>query len=198
MLPSLTIADKVFPWLVEIDEAICAQVAAARCAFCGGPLHRGDYPRKPRGGLLAILGETFSTRLSLCCGWRGCRRRATPPSVRFLGRRVYLGVAVVVASMFARTAIVPGEVERETGIPRRTVSRWRSWWQTDFPASRVFEEQRGRFMPPLEIEALPASLVERFMGAGRDAAAALVRTMGFLAPLTTQSVVGGSRFVRVQ
>ncbi len=198
MLPSLTIGDKVFRWLVDLDEGICARVAAAGCGSCGGPLHRGDYPRKPRGGILAVVGEAFSTRLSLCCGRQGCRRRATPPSVRFLGRRVYLGVAVVIASIVSRAAQTAREVRRATGIPSRTVSRWRAWWQTDFVESQLFQEQRGRFLPPLEIAALPSSLVERFVDAGRDVASALVRTLGFLAPLTTQSVARGARFVRVQ
>jgi hypothetical protein len=196
MLPSLTFGDKNFRWLVEIDEGICAQVVAGGCILCGGPLHRSDYPRKPRGGVLAAIGEFFSTRFSLCCGRDGCRRRATPPSVRFLGRRVYLGVAVVMATILSRAARSPREVKRTTGIPSRTVSRWRSWWQTGFVESRVYQEQRGRFLPPLEIEALPGSLLERFAGAGVTAATALLRTLGFLAPLTTASVPGGSRFVR--
>ena len=197
MLPTLTFGDKNFRWLVEIDEEISAGVAAAGCRICQGPLHRGDYPRKPRGGILAVAGEVFSSRISLCCGRDGCRRRATPPSVRFLGRRVYLGVAVVMASILSRSARSAGEVKRTTGIPSRTVARWRSWWSTGFIDSRLYQEERGRFLPPLEIEALPASLVERFIGAGVAAATALVRTLGFLAPLTTASVPGGSRFVRV-
>ena len=198
MLHSFEIGDKIFALLVEIDEGIGERVRAVGCILCGGPLHRGDYPRKPRGGLLAVAGEFFSRRISLCCGRDGCRHRATPPSVRFLGRRVYLGVAVVMASMLSRAVRSPREVERTTGIPSRTVARWRAWWETGFVQSRLYQEERGRFMPPLEIEALPGSLVERFLGVGVTAAMALVRTLGFLAPLTTTSVPGGSRFLRVQ
>ena len=40
--------------------------------------------------------EAFSRRFSLCCGRDGCRHRATPPSVRFLGGRVYVGAVVIV------------------------------------------------------------------------------------------------------
>jgi len=198
MLPIAALGDKFFRRLIEIDEDTCRRVAEAGCPNCGGPLHRGDYPRKPRGGLIAVAGEAFTRRLSLCCGWTGCRRRATPPSVRFLGRRVYLGVTVVLASIAALAASRPREVRRATGIPHRTVSRWRAWWQTDFPKSRLFEQERGRFMPPLEVVALPASLVERFVAAACDINAAIVRTLGFLAPLTTASVGDGSRFVRVR
>src|SRR5262245_50426727 len=120
------IGDKILGWLVEIDEAASREVAARGCQSCGGPLHRGDYPRKPRGGLLGAAAEVFSKRLSLCCGREGCRRRAMPPSVRFLGRRVYLGAVVLLASalMCSQPAAA---VERETGVPRRTVRRWERW-----------------------------------------------------------------------
>src|SRR5271157_4368665 len=71
-------------------------------AVTDGPLHRSDYDRKPRGALIAPAGEAFVRRFSLCCGREGCRKRATPPSLRFLGRRVYLGAVVLVASMLAQ------------------------------------------------------------------------------------------------
>jgi len=198
MLPVCVVGDKILQWLVDIDEAACALVAAAGCPWCRGPLHRSDYPRKPRGGLLAVGGEAFTRRLSLCCGWRGCRRRATPPSVRFLGRRVYLGAAVILASLASQALASAREVRRATGVPARTVGRWRRWWQMGFAESRVFEEQRGRILPPLEVAQLPATLVERFARAGHDAAAALVRTLGLVSPLTTTSVADGARFVRVE
>ena len=195
MLPIAAVSDKIFQELLAIDEASCDRVAAAGCSFCGGPLHRSDYPRKPRGGLLALGGEAFTRRLSLCCGWEGCRRRATPPSVRFLGRRVYLGAAVIVASLASQVLARAREVKRATGIPARTVGRWRAWWQSQFARSRLFEEQRGRFLPPLVIADLPSSLVGRFSIGGGDQAA-LVGTLCFLSPLTTSSVADGARFVR--
>jgi hypothetical protein len=37
-------------------------------------------------------------RFSFCCDRDGCRNRATPPSVRFLGRKVYLGAVVMLIS----------------------------------------------------------------------------------------------------
>ena len=44
--------------------------------------------------------KDYGYRLSFCCDRDGCRKRATPPSVRFLGRKVYLGaVVVLVAAM---------------------------------------------------------------------------------------------------
>ncbi len=68
--------------LRALDAAIVERAAAEKCRDCAGPLHRGDYPRKPRGGLVAPDADGFTRRFSLCCGRDGCRHRATPPSVR--------------------------------------------------------------------------------------------------------------------
>jgi hypothetical protein len=198
MVPTESKGGKIFEWLVEIDEETSRRVAAAGCPVCGGRLHRGDYDRKPRGGLLALCGEAFCRRISLCCGRPGCRRRAMPPSVRFLGRRVYLGVAMVLASIVALTTPSAQELERKTGIPGRTVRRWRMYWENDFQKSRLFQEQQGRFLPPLCVARLPASLLERFERAGRQEEEVLVHTLCFLAPMTTESVPDGSRFVRAR
>ena len=66
-------------------------------------------------GPIAPAGEEFVRRFSLCCGREGCRKRATPPSLRFLGRRVYLCAVVLVASMFAQVLGTDGSVGRVTG-----------------------------------------------------------------------------------
>ena len=82
--------------LTRFDHDLADAVRAAGCG-CGGRLDRARYPRKPRGGPPG-LGAEYEWRLSFCCARDGCRRRLTPPSVRYLGRRVYLGVVVVLVS----------------------------------------------------------------------------------------------------
>src|SRR5258708_4320763 len=101
MFDQIELGDEFFGRLVAIDEALLARVRKRACRHCGGALHRGDYARKPRGGRLANVAEAFCRRFSLCCSREGCRRRTTPPSVRFLGRRVYVGAVVVVGSILA-------------------------------------------------------------------------------------------------
>src|SRR5580704_10726788 len=118
-----------FEGLMAMDAAIVVRAAQEPCRDCGGPLHRGDYPRKPRGGLLATATEAFDRRFSLCCGRDGCRHRATPPSVRFLGRRAYLGAVVIVASAIALATMTARAVVRATGVPARTTRRWLRWWR---------------------------------------------------------------------
>lgn len=166
-----------FSLITGLDAKIAVAVAAGGCRWCGGPLHRSNYPRKPRGALFAGAGEAFSLRHSLCCGRRGCRRRALPPSLRFLGRRVYLEAVVLIASVVALLGFGLRDASRQTGVPRRTLRRWGAWWTEAFPMSPLWVELKARFAPPPpDATTLPRSLVERLAGdlasergaAGRD------------------------------
>src|SRR5260370_41096992 len=80
MLPQVAVPYNFWKELVAIDEQIAAAVAARGCPRCGGRLHRGDYARKPRGGVIAELADGEARRISLCCDREGCPKRALPPS----------------------------------------------------------------------------------------------------------------------
>ena len=188
-----------FGKLVEFDRRIAAAVAAEGCRHCGGPLHQGNYERKPRGGRIAGAGEAFTLRHALCCGREGCRKRALPPSLRFLGRRVYLEVVVLLASAQARVLASLRQARGMTGVPTRTLRRWRSWWTEAFPRSSAWTEMRARFAPPPPADAeLPRSLLDRLasaLGAVVTAGDMLLLASRWLSPVTTESVLDGSRFV---
>jgi hypothetical protein len=168
--------------LAEIDAAHAERVHAAGCPHCGGALDCADYPRKPRGEL-GEAADLYSRRRSFCCRREGCRKRATPPSLRFLGRKVYIAVLVVVASAAAR-ARAPDR-GAAPGVPARTVRRWIAWWETVFALSAFWTEARGFFATPVAVTALPESLWARF---GGDRTAALEKLLRFIAPITTTSV----------
>lgn len=178
-----TLADASFlQSLVVIDDGIADVVRRAGCIRCDGRLYRADYPRKPRG-LPDGAEEAYSTRRSLCCG--SCRKRTTPPSVRFLGRKVYAGWLVFVATI--RWVLAAGLVagSRIEGVPRRTVRRWRHWWTAVFPTLPFWLEAQGLFMPPPpDPSALPVSLTDRFEG---EATQRLRFALAFVAPTTTFS-----------
>jgi hypothetical protein len=168
--------------LFQLQEKVDADLAGAArskgCLRCGGRLHRSDYARKPRGG------PRWDVRFSLCCAREGCRRRHTPPSVRFMGRRVYAGLVVVLVSAMVH-GLKPERVQslREAlGIDRRTLERWRQWWLGIFPESSFWREARARFMPPLCVKAMPLSLCESLEAERRDR---LLDLLKFLAPITT-------------
>ncbi len=118
-----------------------------------------------------------------------------PPSVRFLGRKVYVGAVVLLASALALLVRAATELRRGTGIPTRTVRRWGAWWRTEIPVTALFLALSGHIVPPLDAATLPLSLLERLMG---TAAERLVSALGLLAPLTTGSVLDGARFLRGQ
>ena len=170
--------------LPRIDADLAAQVRETGCPHCGGRLDVADYPRAPRG--VAGLDASWDTRLSFCCAAEGCRRRATPPSVRFLGRKVYVGAVVVLATALQHgpTATSVTALSKLLGITRRTLVRWRRWWSMMFGASRFWESLRGRFVPAVDAAALPASALAR-MTAGDDADH-LVALLHIIAPVTTR------------
>ena len=171
-------------FLFSIDQDLAEQARREACS-CGGRLHRANYPRKPRGGP-ADLPEQYGFRLSFCCDRDGCRKRTTPASVRFLGRKVYLGaVVVLVAAM--RQGPTPRrvrELSKLFGADRRTISRWRIFWDDSFPRTKFWFVERARLVPVDEIVAIPLSFLEAFVRTGddRDGWEKLLR---FLSPITT-------------
>ena len=173
----------LYEQLLAFDHDLAAEARAAGCVFCKGILHSARYPRKPRGGP-DDLGPDYATRLSFCCAADGCRRRTTPPSVRYLGRRVYLGAVVVLvtAMLGGITPTRAAQLRAWLGVSVRTLKRWRAWWRETFVASAFWRGAQGRVMPPVAIEALPASLLERFAG---DERTRVLSALAFLAPLTT-------------
>jgi hypothetical protein len=193
MINPIELASEFFEGLMTIDTAIVERAAQEPCGDCGGPLYRGDYARKPRGGLLAIAAEAFDRRFSLCCGRDGCRHRATPPSVRFLGRRVYVGAVVVLASAVALAAASASAMVRATGVSPRTTRRWLRWWRGPFTKSGPFVDLSARLVPSPDRRRIPVSLLERFGGEGP---APVTKLLAWLAPITTASCPDGSRFLR--
>lgn len=171
---------RLYLFLEQIDEDLAETTGDGRCPFCGGILHCANYGRKPRGG---PDGLKWDRRFSFCCAEEGCRRRRTPPSVRFLGRKVYVGVVVVLVGsmMHGPDAKRMWTLHRELGIDRRTLERWRDWWLETFVETRFWKAKRGDFMPPLDEGSLPLSLVNCF---GRTTEE-LVALMRFLSPITT-------------
>jgi hypothetical protein len=124
--------------------------------------------------------------VSFCCRRDGCRHRATPPSVRFLGRKVYVGALVVVSSVagLAAASLNRRRAPPVEGVPARTVRRWLTWWQTVFALGPFWLEARAFFATPVEVSQLPASLLAPF-GRGAWGVEKLLR---FVAPVTTESV----------
>ena len=176
---------RLYELLQRFDEDLAAEQRRCGCPRCGGVLHSARYPRKPRGGGGRMRAE-YGRRLSFCCAREGCRKRATPASLRFLGRKVYLGAVVVLVSAL-RCGVTPTRLrylEECLGVKRRTVARWRKWWCEQFIATPFWRAAAAGLMPPVAHAELPATLLERFAGTAVDRLVSLLR---FIAPITTTS-----------
>ncbi len=167
-----------FRLLSRIDAELASETRQRRCPQCAGPLHVADFPRKPRGCPAAVR-EEYSRRLSFTCGW--CDARTTPASVRFLGRRVYVAVKLMLLSPPAGHACLA--VRDLLEVPARTVGRWRGWWQMDFLRTRFWQSVRERFVPPVASDGLPHGLLERFQGP--TCHERMMQVLRFVSPLSS-------------
>lgn len=174
---------RLYDFLEKVDKYFASQAQSGGCDHCGAVLHRGDYSRKPRGG------PSWDKRLSFCCSQDGCRKRKTPPSVRFLGRKVYVGIVVVLVSAM-RHGPSDQRLQRLSQvfpIYRSTLKRWQKWWTEIFVQSPFWKAGRGSFARPVAEGQMPLSLVEAFDAWQLEG---LVKLMKFLAPITTVSCPG--------
>lgn len=105
--------------------------------------------------------------------------------MRFLGRKVYLGAVVVLATALqhgpSKTSVT--KLSALLGIGRRTLLRWRRWWSTMFTTSRFWTSLRGRFMPGVDEATMPASVLSRMPATAEGAVVTLLR---LLAPMSTR------------
>jgi hypothetical protein len=174
-------------FLFSIDQDLAESTRQKACP-CGGRLHCANYPRKPRGGP-DDLPEPYRYRLSFCCDREGCRKRVTPPSVRFLGRKVYLSAVVILVSAM-RQGPSPRRVRELSslfGADRRTIARWQIFWREHVPHTPFWKVARGRLLPSVQIAVLPRSLLEAFLSTD-DPCRGWGRLLRFLSPIT---IAGG-------
>lgn len=183
MCLSVLADSRLYVMLLGFDADLAAAARASGCE-CGGVLHSARYARKPRGA--AALPDGYDRRHSFCCAEDGCRHRTTPPSVRFLGPKVYLGavVTLVTAMRHGATARRVTELRRAVGASRRTLARWQAWWQATFTATPFWRVARA-LVPEVSATELPASLLEHFVEA--EDRMRLLRLLDFVKPVTSRS-----------
>lgn len=182
MYQSLLRDSRFFDLLLTLDEELAAEARRGGCA-CGGVLHVARYERKPRGGP-AGLARGSAIRFSFCCATEGCRRRMTPPSLRFLGRKVFFGVVVLLLPVL-RDGPNPERLARlcaTFAVSVRTARRWFRFWRETFVTSRVWQAARGRFAAPVRAEAMPGSLLDAFSG-NSDPESRVVAVLRLVSPI---------------
>jgi hypothetical protein len=144
--------------------------AAARCIR---PATRASRGGGFAGSGPSMTGASASVVPSMAAG-RGRRRHRCAS----LAARSISPVAIL------RHGVTTARIDRlsqAVGVDRRTVERWRRWWRERFPATPFWKVTRATFMPPIDHQRLPASLLERFTGDDADRLVALLR---FIGPVT--------------
>lgn len=153
---------RLFKFIQEIDRDMEATASKQACGHCQGRLDRAFFLRKPRA-VPDGFEEAFSIRPSFCCRVDGCRKRLTPPQLRFLGRKVYVSIIVLIAAAMTQ-GLDPKRlcaIERELCIPPRTVGRWLVYWREIFTTTTSWAYRRGNIMPPIDETGLPGTLLLR-------------------------------------
>src|SRR6266540_2413753 len=129
--------------LIAIDQELANDILKQDCPHCEGKLHRADYPRSPVG-IPSQFRHHYDARLSFCCDT--CRKRITPPSVRFFGRRWYPAPLhlLVSALMLGINEHRLLQVKRYFGIAvnESTWKRWRRWWRKSFTSTSFWQQAK--------------------------------------------------------
>jgi hypothetical protein len=105
--------------------------------------------------------------------------------VRFLGRKVYLAVVVLLVAAM-RHGPTPRRVRAlaaHFGADRRTIARWQVFWRDTFPSTPFWKVARARLAPDIDLTALPRVLLDAFLR-GPDDSGGWERLLRFLAPIT--------------
>ena len=161
----LLLDTRLYNSLFALDLLIAEQTKQSKCLFCGGVLHQSHFPRKPRGIPAAGLHCDYPIRFSYCCSQEGCRKRLTPPSMRFLSRKVYSSVIIFLIFLF-KASTDESKVDElnkffNTTLSVETLRRWRDFWKNTVPQSHTFKRQGFNcFIAPN----LPSSLLSLFAG----------------------------------
>ena len=169
--------------LKKMDEELAREVCQEGCFYCGSQLDPASYPRSPMG-LPSQFRDQYDERLSFCC--KRCRKRTTPPSVRFFGRRwfpapIFILISVLALGINERRL---SQVKHHFGmvVSESTWKRWRRWWRKSFGQTLFWQQAKGLIPTVQETHlSFPRALFRVFKGALAEKIPLLLR---FLSPLT--------------
>ena len=149
-------------FLEQCDKDSLVAMQLVGCIHCSGVLDLANYKRKARAFKNQQLEPML--RYSLCCRSEGCRKRHAPPSVRFMGRKVFLSFFILLASSLpaAKAEVSCERLARDLGVSRFTLKRWLLLWRERFFNSSFWRRSRGCFSPCFPKELIPESLLGAF------------------------------------
>ena len=180
--------------LCQLDFEYAQKYKSQGSPCCGAALHVSNFKRNPRGIGVDILEDLegyeleWELRYSFCCS--KCRKRFTPASFRFLGRKHYWGWLLLIQCALAGGVFAQQQLKKklqayQIGLDQRTLERWLAWWESVVGNSPFWKSFKGRFMAPIDPKYIPAGLLCRiFERAKEDLQMTLTEVLGHLRPLT--------------
>ena len=75
------------------------------------------------------------------------------------------------------------QLTQQLSVPVLTLLRWRQWWLSEFTRTAVWQQLRGKLLPPLAATELPAGFLQRVVAVDTPTAMAMI--LRWLAPLST-------------
>lgn len=174
--------------LYEKDKENAKKYHFSKCRheLCNGIYHSSSYPRKPRG-IQVEAEEFYSSRFSFCCS--RCRRRFTPESIRFLGRKVYIAFFIMLMLYPPVKNIHQQFIELPPkSLAPITLRRWFLWWDATIPKSPVWKKLVGLLLANIENVFLPIFLIEQFIQEHLDFKKSLLAMLEFISPISTPAL----------
>ncbi len=167
--------------LFDLDRLIAEQVRQSQCPLCFGNLNQSNFPRKPRG-VPEDTDPDYHIRFSLCCSTDGCRKRFTPPSMRFLSRKVYSSVVIILIFLLKpetdESRLEAINTLLGTTLSVETLRRWRHFWTKDVPQTQTWKRLA---FSSVHAQNLPVSLLALFETTVEQA---LIMGLKLILPLT--------------
>ena len=167
--------------LIAIDRELAEAIRQQGCP-CGGVLHQANYPRSPFG-LSAKLRSAYEERFSFCCN--NCRKRITPPSVRYFGRRWYPAPLLILISalMVSINEYRLTQIKRHFGITvsESTWKRWGRWWRKAFLDTAFWKQARGLMPEPKRLMSIARQMLSSFQGTIDNK---MILLLKFISPIT--------------
>jgi len=183
MLHKFLLNAKFHQLLTRMDEQLADETRQKGCPHCGEKLNNSDYPRSPFG-VATPFRDYYQIRRSLCCA--KCRKRTTPPSVRFFGRRWYCApIFLLISALIGKpTGRRFAAIQRHLGLPnfsKKTWDRWRLWWHEYFPLHPFWKKMKGLIPIDALQGPLPVSVLAIFSGRLEKR---IIRALKFFSPMT--------------
>ena len=172
--------------LKALDEITSEEVREQGCPYCGDTLHRADYPRKPRGLNTSSQRER---RKSFCCC--ECRKRTTPSSVYYQGRKVFAFAIVVLVSYLRedRDRVAMKVLSETFQVSEVTIRRWLKWWKEVVASSEFWATHRSYVVPGISPDLFLTSLWEKYTCESfLSPKQALIKLLQFLSPLSQEVI----------